>query len=64
MRNPTAYLKMRVLGAVDMAEGKTERARLQAVSQMIFTDEEGHPRQFTWRTISTWLCRYRKHGLH
>ena len=63
MRNPTAYLKMRVLGAVDLAEGKTERARIQAVSQMIFTDEEGHPRQFTWRTISTWLCRYRKHGV-
>jgi transposase InsO family protein len=63
MRNPTVYLKMRVLGAVDMAEGDTERARLQAVSQMTFTDEEGHPRQFTWRTISTWLCRYRKHGV-
>ena len=36
----TAYLKMRVLGAVDMAEGKTERARIQAVSQMTFIDEE------------------------
>ena len=43
MRNPTAYLKMRVLGAVDMAEGATERARLQAVSQMSFTDEDGQP---------------------
>jgi|SRR5579863_1683849 putative transposase len=63
MRNPTAYLKMRVLGAVDMAEGKTERARIQAVSQMTFIDEDGQPRQFTWRTISTWLCRYRKHGV-
>jgi putative transposase len=63
MRHPTTYLKMRVLGAVDMAEGNTERARLQAVSQMIFTDEDGLPRQFTWRTISTWLCRYRKHGV-
>jgi putative transposase len=63
MRNPTAYLKMRVLGAVDMAEGKTERARIQAVSEMVFTDEDGHARQFTWRTISTWLCRYRKHGV-
>ena len=63
MRNPTTYLKMRVLGAVDMAEGNTERARIQAVSQMIFTDEDGLPRQFTWRTISTWLCRYRKHGV-
>lgn len=54
---------MRVLGAVDMAEGKTERARIQAVSQMTFIDEDGQPRQFTWRTISTWLCRYRKHGV-
>jgi transposase InsO family protein len=63
MRNPTVYLKMRVLGAVDMAEGDTEQKRIQAVSQMTFTDEEGCPRQFTWRTISTWLCRYRKHGV-
>ena len=63
MRNPTAYLKMRVLGAIDMAEGKTIRDRIKAVSQMTFTDEEGHPRRFTWRTISTWLCRYQKHGV-
>ena len=63
MRNPTAYLKMRVLGAIDMAEGKTIRDRIKAVSQMTFTDEEGIPRQFTWKTISTWLCRYQKHGV-
>jgi len=63
MRNPTVYLKMRVLGAVDMAEGNTERKRMQAVSQMSFTDEDGQPRQFTWRTISAWLCRYRKYGV-
>jgi transposase InsO family protein len=63
MKNPTAYLKMRVLGAIDMAPGKTIRERIKAVSQMTFTDEEGHPRQFTWKTISTWLCRYQKHGV-
>ena len=63
MRNPTAYLKMRVLGAIDMAEGKTIRDRIKAVSQMTFTDEDGQPRQFTWKTISTWLCRYQKHGV-
>lgn len=63
MRNPTVYLKMRVLGAIDMAEGKTIRDRIKAVSQMSFTDEDGLPRQFTWRTISTWLCRYQKHGV-
>lgn len=63
MRNPTTYLKMRVLGAIDMAEGKTIHARTVAVSQMTFTDEEGHPRQFTWRTIQTWYSRYKKDGI-
>jgi putative transposase len=63
MRNPTPYLKMRVLGAIDMAEGNTIQARIQAVSQMSFTDEEGQARQFTWRTIQTWYSRYQKHGV-
>jgi putative transposase len=63
MRNPTPYLKMRVLGAIDMAEGNSIHARIQAVSQMTFTDEDGHPRQFTWRTIQTWYSRYQKHGV-
>lgn len=63
MRNPTTYLKMRVLGAIDMAEGKTIQARILAVSQMTFTDEEGRPRQFTWRTIQTWYSRYKKDGI-
>jgi transposase InsO family protein len=63
MRNPTAYLKMRVLGAIDMADGNSIQARIRAVSQMTFTDEEGHPRQFTWRTIQTWYSRYQKHGV-
>ena len=30
---------------------------------MTFTDEDGNPRQFTWRTIQTWLVRYNKHGV-
>jgi len=54
---------MRVLGAIDMAEGNTLQARIQAVSHMTFTDEEGHARQFTWRTIQTWYSRYQKHGV-
>lgn len=62
MRNPTSYLKMRVLGAIDMAEGNSIRDRIRAVSQMPFTDEDGRSRLFTWRTIETWLCRYNKHG--
>ena len=63
MKNPTPYLKMRVLGAIDMAAGDTIRQRIKAVSQMSFTDEEGHPRQFTWRSIETWRNRYLKHGV-
>ncbi len=63
MRNPTAYLKMRVLGAIDMAPGSSIQARIRAVSEMVFTDEEGQPRQFTWRTIQTWYSRYQKHGV-
>jgi len=30
---------------------------------MTFTDEEGLPRHFTWRTIQTWYSRYQKHGV-
>ena len=63
MKNPSEYLKMRVLGAIDMAEGNSQRERIRAVSAMTFTDEEGNPRQFTWRTIETWLMRYNKHGI-
>ena len=54
---------MRVLGAIDMAEGKTIAARIKAVSLLTFTDEDGHARQFTWRTIQTWFTRYQKHGV-
>ena len=63
MKNPSEYLKMRVLGAIDMAEGAKIRDRIKTVSEMVFTDEDGHPRQFTWRTIETWRARYNKHGV-
>jgi transposase InsO family protein len=63
MKKSSAYLKMRVLGAIDAAEGKTSQERICHVAKLIFTDEEGNPRQFTWRTISTWLYRYRNHGI-
>ena len=46
-----------------MAEGSSIQARIKAVSQMSFTDEEGLARQFTWRTIQTWYSRYQKHGV-
>ena len=59
MRN----LKMRVLGALDLAEGNSIHARIKTVSQMTFTDEDGQPRQFTWRTIQTWYSRFKKYGV-
>ena len=63
MSNPTEYLKMRVLGAIDMAPGATQRERIRAVANLTFVDEQGQARRFTWRTIETWLVRYRKHGV-
>jgi len=62
MKWPSPYLKMRVLGAVDTAPGKTQNERLKHVALMIFTDEDGVPRQFTWRSIQTWLWCYTKLG--
>lgn len=63
MRNPSSYLKMRVLGAVESAPGRTNEDRLKHVAELVFADEEGDERQFSWRTIMTWMYRYRNHGV-
>lgn len=63
MKNPTLYLKMRVLGAIDLAPGNTIVSRIKHVATLPFTDEDGHERRFTWRTISTWLYRYKSTGV-
>jgi len=63
MKLPSVYLKMRVLGAVDTAEGRTRHQRIHNVAAMTFLDEEGHSRRFTWRTIQTWFYRYKNHGI-
>jgi len=63
MKKASGYLKMRVLGAIDGAPGRTSHERIRQVADMTFTDEEGERRQFTWRTIQTWLYRYRNHGI-
>jgi putative transposase len=60
---PSAYLRMRVLGAIEFAPGKTIQERIQNAAKNVFTDEEGKPYQFTWRTISTWLYRYKSRGI-
>lgn len=63
MKNPTPYLKMRVLGAVETAPGTSRRARIEFVSKLPFVDDEGNARFFTWRTIQTWWSRYQKDGI-
>jgi hypothetical protein len=63
MKLPSIYLKMRVLGAIDTAPGKTRHERVHQVAAMTFLDEEGNSRQFTWRTIQTWFHRYKNHGI-
>ena len=63
MKQPSVYLKMRVLGAIDTVQGRTRHERVLNVAAMTFLDEEGNPRQFTWRTIQTWFYRYKNHGI-
>ena len=63
MKQPSVYLKMRVLGAIDTAPGRTRHERVHQVADMTFLDEEGNSRQFTWRTIQTWFYRYKNHGV-
>lgn len=63
MKQPSVYLKMRVLGAIDTAPGRTRHHRIQHVATMTFLDEEGNSRQFTWRTVQTWFYRYKNHGI-
>jgi len=63
MKRPSSYLKMRILGAIETAKGKTITKRIKKTAKLKFTDEEGNLRQFTWRTISTWYYRYKARGI-
>ena len=61
---PTLELRLRVLSAVDYAPGNSIVERVKQVAKRTFTDEQlGHDYQFTWRTISTWLYRFKKSGM-
>jgi putative transposase len=63
MKRISNYLKMRVLGALEYAQGATNLARYQAVSAITFQDEDGQSHRFTWRTIQTWWYFYRAYGI-
>ncbi len=63
-KKPPLELRLRVLSAIDYADGKNIQARIKAVSKRTFTDPQtGCDYQFTWRTISTWLYRHKKNGI-
>ena len=58
------HIRMCVLSAIDHAPGATIRDRIKHVSQQSFTDPEtAITYTFTWRTISTWLYRFKLHGV-
>ncbi len=61
---PPLEIRLRVLAAVDYAPGKTIRERIKNVSTRTFIDSRTDIEyKFTWRTISTWLYRYKKDGI-
>jgi putative transposase len=61
---PSLELRLRVISAIDYATGDTIQARINHVSLRTFNDEQtGIDYQFTWRTISTWLYRFKKRGI-
>jgi len=63
-KKPPIELRLRILSAVDYAPGESIRARIKNVAKRTFSDEQtGCEYQFTWRTISTWLYRFKKNGL-
>lgn len=63
MKRVSPYLKMRVLGAIEFAPGKSNIERIKHVSTLVFRDENEQSVQFTWRTIQTWYSRYKKDGI-
>ena len=61
---PPLELRLRVLSAVDYAPGNSIRERVKNVALRSFVDTQtGCEYQFTWRTISTWLYRFKKNGI-
>lgn len=63
-KTPPLEIRLRVLTAIDYATGSTIRERIKSVSTQTFVDQQTNiSYQFTWRTISTWLYRYKKDGI-
>jgi len=63
-KKPSLELRLRILSAVDYAPGNSIRERIKKVAERTFFDEQrGCEYTFTWRTISTWLYRFKKRGI-
>lgn len=63
-KKPPLELRLRVLSAIDYAPGNSIQARIKKVSERTFVDAQtGCEYRFTWRTISTWLYRFKKRGI-
>lgn len=63
-KKPPLELRLRVLSAIDYAPGHSIRARIRNVAERMFFDEQTDCEYaFTWRTISTWLYRFKKRGI-
>ena len=61
---PPFELRLRVLSAIDYAPGHSIRERIKHVARQTFRDQQTQREYtFTWRTISTWLYRYKKNGV-
>lgn len=61
---PPTEMRLRVLAAVDYAPGDSIRERIKHVAARSFSDSRNACEyQFTWRTISTWLYRFKRHGI-
>lgn len=63
-KNPPLELRLRVLSAVEYAPGNSTRERIKSVAERTFFDQQTDSSyRFTWRTISTWLYRFKKCGI-
>ena len=61
---PSFELRLRVLNAAFDTPGITMRERIKFVADKTFTDAQvNQTYRFTWRTISTWVYRYKKNGI-
>jgi transposase InsO family protein len=61
---PPTEVRLRVLAAIDYAPGNSIRERIKQVASRSFSDREQQQEfRFTWRTISTWLYRFKRHGI-